>query len=812
MFSVLTTLGAMSAYGQYVVNGVVTDQETGEGLAGATVFLSEKKRAVTDFNGAFTFKNVATGMYSVEIRYVGYENLIDDVEVKGDVTLRFELTPEPYVTDEVIVSATRADERTPATYSTVRKEEIESQNLGQDLPFLLNWTPSLVTTSDAGAGVGYTGLRIRGSDATRINVTINGIPLNDSESQGVFWVDIPDIASSTQNIQIQRGVGTSTNGAGAFGGTINLQTNSRQSEPYGEIINGAGSYGTWRHTVGFGTGLIDDKWTFDGRVSKITSDGYLDRASSDLKSYYLSGGYYGKNTMVKAIMFGGTERTYQSWYGTPEAVLENDTEGIEEVIINNELDEEQAGNIRNAGRTFNWYLYEDQVDDYKQDHYQLHIVQEFTDGLSAGFSLHYTYGRGFYEQYQRDDDFSGYGLPNLVIGDSTINTTDLIRRRWLDNDFYGFTYSLNYVPANNWDIVLGGAYNQYRGSHFGEIIWAAYSPDAFNEDRYYDNDGDKNDFNTYLKATWQITSHLSAYGDVQFRNIKYEAFGMDSDLRFIDIKEDFNFFNPKLGFTYQLDHRNSFYATFARTNREPVRTDFIDSPALPEHETLNNLELGYKMLKKNIQLNANFYLMDYENQLVLTGSVNDVGSSLRENVDNSYRMGIEVQSGWMITEQLQWNANLTLSRNKIDEFTEVVYDYGPGWDGYQAIETMHHDTDISFSPEIIAGSQLFYRPVNGLELGFFTKYVGDQYLDNTSNANRKIDDYLVNDIRVSYSLKPSFLREMNISLLVNNIFDELYSSNGYTFGYMAGPGYVVRENYYFPQAETNFLASLTLKF
>lgn len=798
------------SYGQFEVKGTVKDADTGEVLPAANVFLGEKV-VPTDGQGRFQFDKVKEGEYVLKVTFIGYDPFEQELDVVSDRELEVVLAPDVYMTDEVIVSATRANDKTPTTFTVVNREEIEENNLGQDLPFVLNWTPSLVTTSDAGAGVGYTGLRIRGSDATRINVTINGVPLNDSESQGVFWVDIPDIASSTENIQIQRGVGTSTNGAGAFGGTINLQTNTKQEKPYGEVINSFGSYDTWRHTLGFGTGLIDDKWTFNGRLSRITSDGYIDRATSDLNSYYLSGGFYGKNTLVKAIIFGGKERTYQSWYGTPEAVLENDAEGIEAVIANNGVSDALAENLRTAGRTFNWYMYEDEVDDYQQDHYQLHVSQQLMPDFTANVSLHYTYGRGYYEQFREDDDFEDYGLPNVTIGDTTITSTDLIRRRWLDNDFYGFTYSFEY-QKEKWNAILGGAYNIYEGDHFGEIIWAEFAAGTSIEERYYDNTGDKNDFNTFLKVNYQLTDRLNAFGDLQYRNVKYDISGIDNDQRLLDTSEDYDFFNPKFGLVYSLDANSNVYASYSIANREPVRSDFIDSPTKPESETLRNLEAGFRKRTSNYQFQANYYLMDYKNQLVLTGELNDVGSALRTNVENSYRTGVEVQGQFYLLKWLRVMANATFSQNKIGSFREIIYDYGANFDEYNIIENEYEDTDIAFSPDIIAGSQITFLPVKGLEVSLLSKYVGKQYLDNTSNDNRAIDAYFVNDLRFMYTLHTDFIKDIALTFQVNNVFDELYASNGYTFGYQGGPDYVVRENYYYPQATRNFLASIALRF
>ena len=795
---------------QFTVSGIVKDAETNERLQGASVLISSMAMP-TNAEGGFTFNAVRPGKYLLQVTFIGFEKYEQQLVVDKDVKLEISLAPDLYMADEVIVSATRASENTPTTYSSLDKETIRENNLGQDLPFVLNWTPSLVTTSDAGAGVGYTGLRIRGSDATRINVTINGIPLNDSESQSVYWVDIPDIASSTENIQIQRGVGTSTNGAGAFGGTINLQTNSKKKEAYGEIINTYGSYDTWRHTLGFGTGLIKDHWSFDGRLSRITSDGYIDRASSELSSYYLAGGYYAKNTLVKAIIFGGKERTYQSWYGTPEAVLNGDAEGIEAVIANNGLNEAQAENMRTAGRTFNWYLYEDQVDDYQQDHYQLHVSQRINDDLLGNVSLHYTKGQGYYEQYRYDDDFEDYNLPNVVIANETIESSDLIRRRWLDNDYYGFTYSFDY-NKQDWDIVLGGAYSRYEGGHFGRVIWAEFAPNIPKGTEYYNNDGDKSDFNTFIKANYQVSSKLNVFGDLQYRNINYSVSGVDNDLRSLNVEASYNFFNPKFGAVFAINDLSNLYASYSVANREPVRTDFIDSPVTPKHETLYNVEAGYRKRGQNYQVQINQYLMAYKNQLVLTGELNDVGSPLRTNVEASYRLGLELEGQVQLTQWLRWMANAAFSQNKIGEFNEVIYDYGPAFDEFNIIENEYSNTDIAFSPNVIIGSQLTFIPAEGLELSLLSKYVGKQYLDNTSSEDRALSSYLINDARLSYVVKTKLVHNIALTLQVNNLANVEYASNGYTFGYQGGSDYVVRENYLYPQATRNFLASIALKF
>ncbi len=802
---------SLAAVAQHRLSGVVRDAQTQRALPGATVLISGNNRgAVTDAFGYFEFGNLPSGTYSVKFTFVGYGEKTDTVEVSSATRVNVALEETAILTDEVVVSATRANEKTPTTFSSIDKAQIQKQNFGQDLPFLLNWMPSVVTTSDAGTGVGYTGVRIRGSDPTRVNVTINGIPYNDSESMGTFWVNIPDIASSTQSVQVQRGVGTSTNGAGAFGATVNVQTNRRNDVAYAEATNAFGSFNTRRHSFNFGTGLLNDKWVFDGRVSRIASDGFIDRAFADLKSYYFAGGFYGANTMLKFITFGGSERTYQAWYGVPESRLNNDVEAMETTAANEGWNEAQTQHLLNSdSRTFNPYTYKNQVDDYRQDHYQLHFLQNFSKDVNLNAALHYTPGRGFYEEFRYDNDFEDYGLAPVMIGDSLIESTDLIRRRWLDNDFYGFTYALN-VDKQKWNFVFGGGWNRYDGDHFGEIIWSevAVVPQGY---RYYFNDGNKTDFNAYGKLNADVTSKLNAFVDLQVRTINYTAAGIDNRMNNFAIDEQYTFFNPKFGLTYEVSERNQLYASYAIANREPVRDDFVDNPGkTPRHETMGNLEAGWRNSGAAHRLQVNYYLMNYKDQLVLTGEINDVGASVRTNVDESYRMGIEVDGLVKLSNKVSWNANLTLSRNKISEFTEVLYDYGENWDEYNVVENVYKNTDISFSPSIIAGSALNYSPFRNFEASLLSKYVGRQYLDNTSNEARQLDAYLINDIRLTYSWKPSFVREISFSLLVNNVLDEVYESNGYTWGFLAGPT-AYRENYYFPQAGRNLMGMISIK-
>ena len=806
-------------HAQNVVSGVVRDAETNDPLVNATVLLKQTNQFfLTDNFGHFTFAEVPSGNIVIAVTYIGYKDQEQTISVAGNVTVNILLEPTVILTEAVVVKATRATGKTPTTYTNVTKEIIQDQNFGQDVPFLLNWTPSVVTTSDAGTGIGYTGIRIRGSDPTRINVTINGIPYNDSESSGTFWVDIPDIASSAESIQVQRGVGTSTNGAGAFGATINLQTNVKRDEPYAEISNAFGSFNTRKHTFNFGTGLLADHVVVDGRLSKISSDGFIDRAFSDLASYYFSAGYYSEKTILKAILFGGKERTYQSWYGVPESRLNNDAEAMLVTAMNEGWNEEQTDNLlRSDSRTFNPYLYENQVDDYRQDHFQLHFSHQPTESVTLNAALHYTPGTGYYEEYRYDNDLADYGLPDVILDDDgnsvdndTITSTDLIRRRWLDNNFYGFTWSVNY-DENNWNVIAGGAWNRYDGDHFGEILWAGTGNVPY-EHQYYFNNGDKRDLNTYLKANYQFTDRLNGFVDLQYRKIDYAVFGTENNLRSVDVDATFNFFNPKAGITFSLTDNSQLYTSYAVANREPVRDDFLDFEGSdPRPETLKNLEFGYRGTGKRHVLQANYYLMSYANQLVLTGELNDVGAYVRTNAGQSYRMGIELQGMFKFSEKLLWNVNATFSKNRIDRYTEVLEDYGDDFSQFNVVENVFENTDIAFSPSVVAGSSFSFRPFRGADLTLLSKYVGKQYLDNTGNESRKIAAYFVNDLRLGYSWKPRVPKEVTFNFIINNIFGQAYESNGFTYGYLAGSA-AYRENFYFPQAGRNFMAMIGIKF
>lgn len=695
---------------------------------------------------------------------------------------------EPVKLEAVSVSATRVDAKTPVTFTNLTKKEIAKRNLGQDIPILMNYMPGVVTTSDAGAGVGYTGIRVRGSDATRVNVTINGIPYNDAESQGTFWVNMPDFASSVESIQLQRGVGTSTNGSGAFGASLNLQTDAVKPEAYGQIANSYGSFNTRKHTLKFSTGLLNEHFELSGRLSNIASDGYIDRAESDLKSYFLQGAYVDDNTLIKALVFGGHEKTYQAWYGIED-----------KKILRDHRTYNIAGIYTDANGVTQFY--DNEVDNYKQDHAQLIWNEQWNTKWSTNIALHYTYGRGYYEQYREDEDFADYGLTPITIGGETVNTTDIIRRRWLDNDFYGAVFSATYTDAD-FSMIFGGGINQYVGSHFGEMIWAQYASDSQIRDRYYDNSSLKNDLNVYYKINYNITDKWSLFADMQYRKVRYVADGEDTG----DVDDNFDFFNPKAGVTYVMNANNSLYLSYARANREPNRTDYENGN--PKPETLNDFELGWRHSTPKFKLNTNLYYMRYQDQLVLTGEISDVGAPIRANSGDSYRLGLEVDATVAIGNKLLIRPNVALSTNKNVDFyfqrDGSLQDLG--------------NTNIAFSPQVVAGNMFTYLPTTNLQLSLLSKFVGEQYMGNIDSDESKLDSYFLNDININYTIPfNKIFDSIVISALVNNVFDVKYISNGYFYTYddnWSDPSSVttIETAGYYPQAGINFLTGVTLNY
>lgn len=675
---------------------------------------------------------------------------------------------------EVIIQATRAEKNDPFTKTDVSKKEIESRNLGQDIPVLLNFLPNVVTTSDAGAGVGYTGIRVRGSDATRVNVTINGIPLNDSESQATYWVNLPDFASSTQSMQLQRGVGTSTNGAGAFGASLNLATNGITEKAGVQIHNSFGSFNTHKHNLQFHSGTLGEHFTFSGRLSTIQSDGYVDRASSDLKSFFLSGTYQNDKTMLKAMAFGGHEITYQSWYGVDETTFENDP------TFN------YAGAIYDDAWNVVDY-YDNQVDDYTQTHYQLHLNHSFNANLNATMALHYTKGFGFYESYKQDQDFADYGMNPIDVDGTIINSTDLIRQKWLDNDFYGMTYAIRYTDLDRFKLIVGGALNQYDGDHFGEVIWARYASDTKKNHRYYENNGLKTDFNSFVKANYKMSDKWQLFADMQVRNVSYKT----TDFLAEDIDTNWLFFNPKMGISHTINDKNTMYLSYARGNKEPIRDDFEYATETPKAEKLDDFELGWRYTSDKVKLQTNAYFMKYKDQLVLTGALSDVGDFIRANSGESYRLGLEFEGSLAVAKGLQWQPNIAVSKNKNSDF-------------YNADTDTFSNTTISYSPDLIAGSNLVYKPLANLQVALLSKYVSSQYMSNIELESSVLDAYFTTDLHLQWQKdKVLGMKQVTFTGMLNNVFNEKYASNGYMWGITP---------YYFSQAGTNFLLGVNLAF
>lgn len=797
-------------FAQFTLKGTVKT-EKGERLVGANLTISSGfTGTTTDVNGAYQFKNLKSGGYQLTISFIGYEKQNTEVKLTGDQTLDVVLKQDHIMAEEVLVSATRVKEKTPVAFATVEKSEIRDNNMGQDIPYLLGLTPSFVTTSDAGTGVGYTNFRIRGTDLNRINVTVNGIPMNDAESHGTWWVDIPDLASSTDNIQVQRGVGTSTNGAAAFGATINLQTTTINKEAFAEYSSSAGSFGTLKNSVGVGTGLLKGKFTFDARLSKVSSDGFIDRASSDLKSFFVSGGYFTDQTILKLNVFSGLEDTYQAWNGIPSVRLNNDLAGMQRYADHYLYSQKQVDEMINSNsRTYNLYTYPNQVDYYQQDHYQVLFSHQFSPEFSLNASGFYTKGKGYYEEYKDDQKLADYLITPPAVGGETIKKSDLIRRKWLDNDFYGMTFSVNRKQETS-DFTFGGGYNVYDGNHFGKVIWARNAGDSEMNHEWYRGTGLKKDFNVFAKYNYELAENLNLFADFQYRKIDYSITGLDDDLRDLTQKHNFEFFNPKVGLYYQLSEKQNLYINFARANREPNRANYVDADPKgkqPTFETLNDFELGYKYNTSGFAFGANAYFMSYQNQLILTGEINDVGAPIMTNVDNSYRAGLELMAGMKLTTKLKWDVNLTLSKNKVKDFIDYVDD----WDNGGQIATKLGTTDLAFSPDVIANSQLSWMAAKGLTVSLQSYSVSKQYIDNTSSNDRKLNGYFLNNMKFTYRVPQKFAKEFNLHLMVNNLFDTQYENNAWVYSYVY-EGQRWAMDGYFPQAGINFMAGLDIKF
>lgn len=771
----------LAAHAQLSITGTVTDEQD-QPLAGAHVLLEGTLQGViTNLQGNFSLTNLKSGDYQLRVTFVGFKPQEYPVSLKAPVYVKIKLEPASVMAGEVLVKATRAKRTDPVAYTNVSKEELGEMSRAQDIPYLLALTPSVVYTSDGGTGVGYTGMRIRGTDPTRINVTVNGIPFNNSESHEVYWVDMPDIVSSTENIQIQRGVGTSTQGAGAFGANINLQTTALNSNPYSSVSASAGSFNTWKTAISAGTGLLADHFSVDARLSRIHSDGFIDRAFTDLSSVFLSGGYFSKKSIVKATFFTGKELTYQAWGGVPSELLE-------------------------TNRTYNPYTYENEVDDYTMENLQLSWSQQFNANLDQTLALHYTGGRGYYEQFKEDAKLTDYLIDPLVVGSEVLNRADLVRRKWLDNTFVGMVYSLNY-QKNKLNLSAGGGINRYDGDHFGRVIWAALAPGVGPDHQYYDNRGLKSEVSPFIRANYSIFKGVNLYADMQYRFIDYQIKGIDDDQRVVTMERRYHFLNPKGGVTVDLSAGSQAFISYAIAHREPRRNNFTDARPgqLPRPETLRDLEAGYRFSSSILATEINLYWMDYTDQLVLTGEINDVGSPVMVNIPDSYRAGVELAVKLTPVRRLSWDVNLTLSRNRVRDFIEYVDD----WDTGEQRAIPLGETHLSFSPSIIAGSRITWLAGGVLKVSFDTKLVGSQYIDNSSDSDRMLDPYLVNNLNISYPFKWQDAGEGSLFLQVNNIFNEQYETNAWVYSYYYD-GIRYKTDGYFPQAGVNFMVGLNI--
>jgi iron complex outermembrane receptor protein len=776
-FSLMALVPAMA---QLSYQGRIEEKNAASPVAGATLTVNGST-FLTDDNGYFRFRSKPGATLTVTA--VGFSTLTMTLGDSSDLLIRLDRLN--HLMEPVEINAVRASETSPFTKSTLGARGIEKLNLGQDLPFLLNQLPSVVVNADAGNGVGYTGIRIRGTDPTRINMTINGIPYNDAESQGIFFVNLPDLASSLNSIQVQRGVGTSSNGAGAFGASMNLLTNEVNPEAYGELNNSFGSFNTWKNTVKLGSGLIRDHFSFDARLSRISSDGYMDRATSDLQSFFVSGAYTGKNQSLRLNIFSGKEKTYQAWYGVSESQLLTDR------------------TYNPAGMERPGTPYANETDNYRQTHYQLFYNRALNPFLTLNLAMFYTRGLGYYEQYKAGEPYGDYGLPAFITGRDTLTTTDLVRQLWLNNHFYGNTFSLQYKKAST-ELIFGGGWSHYKGNHYGDVIWAgAGIPDHY---RWYDLDANKTDLNSYLKWQQKAGDHLRLFADAQVRRVTYNIYGFRGNPG-LTVQNQWLFFNPKAGLSYTKKNWRT-YVSYAIANKEPNRDDFeAGADRQPVHETLGDLELGVEHRYRQFSWAATLFHMSYRNQLVLTGEINDVGAYARTNIPRSYRTGIELTASWKPLDWLDAQANFAISENKVRDFTAYYDDYD---NGGQKTETLTK-ADLAFSPRMVGGATLNVRPFPGTEISWLSKYVSRQYLDNTGRRSRSLDPFFVQDLRISHRIRPGFMKEILLTGQINNIFNVFYEPNGYSFSYYFG-GSLQTENYYYPMAGTNFMLALNLKF
>jgi iron complex outermembrane receptor protein len=782
------------------ISGKVTD-EKGNPLTGTTVTIKNTFLGTyTSSDGTYFFKMSKGGIYNLRFSFIGYAPANHEVVLKDTLTLNVTLVTREIMAEEVIVYGTRAGNKTPVTFTNVGSEIINKRNNGQDIPFLIGLTPSLVETSETGTGIGYTGLRIRGTDGSRINVTIDGIPLNDAESQQVFWVDLPDLASSVDNIQVQRGVGTSSNGAGAFGASVNIETKSPENLPFAEIITTLGSFNTFKNTIMAGTGLMAGRFAFQMRFSDLKSDGYIDRTGSSNRSAYISGILKAGKSRLKANLILGEEHTGISWWGVPKDSLTSNRSY------------NPAGEYKDENGIIKYY--DNESDNYKQNHFQLIYSLSINKNAFLHTAFHYTFGQGYYEEFRGDQILSDYGLNSFMIGGVEISSTDLIRRKWMSNDFYGVVYSLNY-RKDRIEAVLGGGMNIYKGDHFGKIIWMRNSGNTEKDWQWYLNRATKSELSIYGKINYKFSDKLNGYGDLNYRHLYYEMKGTDDDLRFLLQNHKFNFLNPKAGVFYTISPKQNAYLSFSVAHREPTRSDFKeasgDNNATPLQETLFDTEAGYDFRTDKFALGANFYAMIYRDQLVPTGELSDVGYSVMTNMKSSYRTGIELSAGYKPVKLIDLQFNMTLSSNKIRNFTEYYMDYITTTDSYVYKNKNLGNVDIAYSPSVISSGSLAVNFSEKFKMHFVTKYVGKQYFDNTMNSERIIDPYPVTNFIIDYNPEIRRIKSFDIQLFVNNIFNNEYENNAYG-GNWYQDGEENTWSYYFPQAGIHFLVKLGIRF
>lgn len=767
-----------------VIKGFVYDKLNGSALPGANVVVENTYvGSFSSTDGSFEFSVKSGFPLTLLVSFIGYETDSVVLNSPTSASIRIELTPKAFVSDEIVVKSIRIGSQDATSFSNINAKSIEKINIGTDMPVMLNALPSVTTTSDAGAGIGYTAFRLRGTDQSRINVTINGVPYNDPESHDVYWVDVPDLASSSENIQVQRGVGTSTNGSSSFGGSINIFTHSLKADPFASFIFRYGSFNTIGTTALFGTGLMRGQWVVDGRVSLLHSDGYIDRATSDIKSFQSNIAWYGDKTLVRFMLLHGKEKTYQAWEGVPKDSLK-------------------------TNRTYNPYSYENEIDLYQQNHYHLVVSNQFTRKWSSTATAFLVTGNGYYEQYKEDKEFSDYLLPNLIIGSDTITSTDLVRRKMMDNKFYGIVFSANYDSYKKVQLNFGGNISRYDGDHFGNVIWMKYAGNSKINHEFYRNNGLKDDISAYYKIRYALAKNTVALLDLQVRNISYKVRGDEDDKKNILIDKSFLFFNPKASIVHNFK-KHSIYLYGGIAGREPNRYMMVDADSgkMPTPEILFDVESGYKYATEKWNANINLYYMHYKDQLVQTGEINDIGSPVFVNVPRSYRLGIEGIWAWKINNKLDFEGNATYSINKIKDLVIHVDD----WDTYVQREEFYKNADISFSPSVVGSAILGYNVVKNLRLTLSGKYVGKQYLDNTSSEDRMLHAYKVFDFAAEYKIAPRGVKEISFKLILKNIFSEDYESNAWVYRYYYGGQHYVLDGY-FPQAYFNFLGSVAVKF